>query len=115
MAVDDINYWAGEKGIAKNRLNLGIPFYGYGFGAGAPPDMSFKEIISKYSGAENIDEVDFPSGGAIYYNGISTIKNKTTLALQKAGGIMIWQLLQDATGANSLLTAVDTVIKSQNK
>jgi chitinase len=111
MAVADMNYWAVEKGMAKEKLNLGIPFYGYGFGPGAPQDMSFKKIVS-YSGAENKDEVALPGGGVIYYNGIPTIKNKTTLALQQAGGIMIWQLLQDATGANSLLGTVDNVIKS---
>lgn len=112
MAVEDMNYWAVEKGIARERLNLGIPFYGYGFGPGAPQDMSFKKIISTYSGAGNKDEVDLPGGGAIYYNGIPTIKNKTALALHYAGGIMIWQLLQDATGNYSLLNTVNSMIKS---
>lgn len=37
---------------------------------------------------------------------VATIKRKTALALKKAGGIMIWQLLGDAAGDSSLLTAI---------
>jgi chitinase len=114
MAVEDMNYWAGEKHIAKQRLNLGLPFYGYGFGRNIPTELSFKEVALKYSWALNTDSVNFKGGGAFYYNGIPTIKNKTTLALQKAGGIMIWQLLQDAPGANSLLSTINAVIKAQS-
>lgn len=110
MAVDDIDYWANAKGIAKDKLNLGIPFYGYGFGADAPESMSFAKIIGTYPGSQNKDEVDLPGGGIIYYNGISTIKSKTQLALQHAGGIMIWQLLQDARGDQSLLKLVNYTI-----
>jgi chitinase len=113
MAVEDMNYWAVERGIAQEKLNLGVPFYGYGFGPGALSEMSFKGIIGKYSGAENTDSLSVAGGGTIYYNGIPTIKNKTTLALQQAGGIMIWQLLQDATGTNSLLNAINVVIGSK--
>ena len=114
MAVDDIDYWANTKGIAKDKLNLGIPFYGYGFGAGAPESMSFGKIISTYPGSENNDEVDLPGGGVIYYNGTATIKSKTQLALQHAGGIMIWQLLQDAQGDQSLLKLVNYTIVTGN-
>ncbi|HEY4325503.1 MAG TPA: glycosyl hydrolase family 18 protein [Mucilaginibacter sp.] len=110
MAVSDLDYWTNTRGIAKEKLSLGVPFYGYGFGGNAPADMSFHGIIAQYPGAENMDQVAVRGGGIIYYNGIATIKNKTTLALQKCGGIMIWQLLQDASGNKSLLTLINDTV-----
>jgi chitinase len=115
MAVEDLDYWAGTRGIAKEKLSLGLPFYGYGFGAGVREDMTFADIIKTYPGAEDKDEVTVAAGGTMYYNGKPTIKSKTTLALQKAGGIMVWQLLQDAGGANSLLNIIDAEVKAAKK
>ncbi len=39
------------------------------------------------------------------YNGPATIRRKTELALQLAGGIMIWELSQDARGSDSPSTS----------
>ena len=50
-----------------------------------------------------------PGGKILYYNGINTIKQKTALAKEKASGIMIWQLQGDASGAHSLLHAINEV------
>ena len=115
MAVFDLNYWNNTRGIAKEKLSLGVPFYGYGFGQNAPADISFNDLVNQYPGAQNTDQVSVAGGGAIYYNGIPTIKSKTTLALNKAGGIMIWQLLQDAGGDKSLLNAINVTINPPNK
>jgi chitinase len=112
MAAADLEYWTNTRGIAKEKLNLGIPFYGYGFGPNAPAAMSFKEITSKYPGSELTDHVAVSDRDTIYYNGIPTIQNKTRLALQYAGGVMIWQLMQDAEGNNSLLRNINSVIRS---
>lgn len=112
MAVTDLDYWTNTRHIAKDKLSLGLPFYGYGFGAGAPADINFKNLVIQYPGAENADQFTVPGGGVIYYNGINTIKNKTTLALQNAGGIMIWQLLGDAEGDKSLLNVINNTIGS---
>lgn len=115
MAVDDLAYWSGTRGIAKEKLSLGLPFYGYGFGSGVPEDMSFSDIIKQYPGSADKDEVTVAAGGTMYYNGTTTIKNKAALALQKAGGIMVWQLLQDDAGANSLLNIIDAEVKASRK
>lgn len=106
-AQSAINYWQG-RGLPVAKTILGVPFYGYGFGAAYRGDeYAYSEIVNSYLGAETKDQV----GNTIYYNGIPTIKAKTTLALQKGAGIMIWQLASDATGAKSLLLAIDQVIK----
>jgi chitinase len=112
MAVSDLDYWTNTRGIAKEKLGLGVPFYGYGFGTGAPSDIGYKGLVTQYPGAENADEQTVAGGGIIYYNGIPTIKNKTTLALQNAGGVMIWQLMGDADGSKSLLTAINETIRA---
>lgn len=105
MAVNQFNYWTG-RGLPASKAIIGLPFYGYGFGASANQGISYANIVAQYPGAENLDQV----GNTIYYNGIPTIKAKTTFAIQNAGGVMIWELSQDATGAKSLLTAVNQVI-----
>jgi len=112
MAVADLDYWTNTRHIAKDKLSLGLPFYGYGFGTGAPADINFKNLVTQYPGAENADQFTVPGGGVIYYNGIATIKNKTTLALQNAGGIMIWQLLGDAEGDKSLLNVINNTVSA---
>jgi chitinase len=109
MAVNQFNYWTG-RGLPASKAIIGLPFYGYGFGASANQGISYAAIVAQYPGAENLDQV----GNTIYYNGIPTIKAKTTFAVQNAGGVMIWELSQDATGSKSLLTAVNQVITGSN-
>jgi chitinase len=112
MAVSDLDYWTNTRGITKEKLSLGVPFYGYGFGTGAPPDINFKDLVKQYPGAENNDELTVAGGGIIYYNGMPTIKNKTMLALENAGGVMIWQLMGDDPGNKSLLNVINTTINA---
>jgi chitinase len=114
MAADDMAYWSGERKIVKEKLSLGVPFYGYGFGSNAPESMTYQQIVDRYPGAENTDEVTV-SGGIVYYNGAPTIKAKTQLALKTAGGVMIWQIMQDAKGEKSLLNLIVHTIKTDKK
>lgn len=108
-AAEDLNYFATEKKIPKEKMTLGVPFYGYGFGPDSSStaiSMNYGEIVASFPGAELSDEVKAADGKTIYYNGVETIKQKTALAREKASGIMIWQIKGDAPGKQSLLTAI---------
>lgn len=116
-AVEDLEYFGIERKIPREKMVLGVPFYGYGFG----PDltspaisMNYGEIVSQFPGSESSDEFKMPDGKILYYNGIATIKQKTDLAKEKASGIMIWQLKGDATGKHSLLQAINEVASGKN-
>ncbi len=110
MVENDFNYYHITRGIPAEKLFIGLPFYGHGFGNGAPKSMSYKNIITTYPGAENTDSVSLPGGGIIYYNGIPTIRQKVLFAKQnKAGGVMIWQLRGDSKDSKSLLQAINEI------
>ena len=110
MAVSDLDFWTHTRGIPKDKLNLGLPFYGYGFGPNIKQEFNYREIVNMYPGAEDTDQVTATPGNVIYYNGIPTMIMKTKFALQNAGGVMIWEVMQDAAGEKSLLNAVDKAI-----
>ncbi|HEY9262418.1 glycosyl hydrolase family 18 protein [Chitinophaga sp.] len=96
-ASQSVSYWRG-RGLPASKTVLGVPFYG------RPTWESYAQLIAR--GANPYADV-FDNVG---YNGITTIKQKTNLAFDQGSGIMIWELSQDATGANSLLSAIHEVV-----
>lgn len=110
-AVEDLDYFGKERGIPKEKMVLGVPFYGYGFGpelTSPAISMNYGQIVTQFPGTESSDEFKMPDGKILYYNGVATIKQKTALAKEKASGIMIWQLKGDAKGEHSLLKAINS-------
>jgi chitinase len=103
-AVNSINYWQG-RGLSAAKTTLGVPFYG----RSSSSYLDYKDILAQ-GGSANSDTF-----GNIGYNGIPTIKSKTNLAFDRTGGIMIWDLNADATGGNSLLSAIyDSIVARVN-
>ncbi|MGE0019028.1 MAG: glycosyl hydrolase family 18 protein [Draconibacterium sp.] len=102
-------YWYAEKmiadykkrGVKKEQICLGVPFYGYGFYKKSGY-QAYNDILINYPDAWNKDQV----GDTIFYNGINTIKIKTELAFTEAAGIMIWELSLDTKGEKSLLNVI---------
>ena len=110
MAVDDINFWS-KKGLPQDKMGLGLPFYGWGFyNAVSQDEYAYNDIVKQYHGAQNKNK----AGDTIYYNGIPLIKKKTALAMQKASGVMIWQVTEDAKSDKSLLNAIHETITAKN-
>ncbi len=96
-AAQALAYWVG-RGLPPGKAVLGVPFYGQ------PSGEAFAALLAR--GAD--PNADLFNG--VGYNGLATIKSKVNLALDQAGGVMIWELTQDASGANSLLAAIAQVV-----
>jgi chitinase len=107
-AEEAIVFWTGKWKVSPERIVLGVPFYGFDF---TPPAryIDYSEIVAGNPALAYQDAV-----GMRYYNGIPTIIQKTELAKQKLGGVMIWEIASDTAGDLSLLRVLDQTIKAGN-
>jgi GH18 family chitinase len=95
-----LTYWR-AKGAPKDHVILGLPFYGKDFNAGGNA-VPYSQIIGSNPGLSN----DADSVGRTWFNGVTTIKKKATYVAQNSyGGVMIWEMNMDASGAKSLMDA----------
>ena len=98
QAQSGLTYWIG-RGLPKEKAILGVPFYS------RPQAQSYASLLAQ--GADPYSD-SFQGNN---YNGITTIKAKTELAIAQGGGIMIWELSHDTTDpATSLLAAIHQVV-----
>ncbi len=116
MVVTCYNYWT-SRGLPKEKLNIGIPIYGRPSGMTQTNTvLSYKTILNQ-GGDPNSDSALVSAGGfsnyKIYYNGRSMVKKKAAYAKDFAGGIMFWEIGQDANDDRSLTKAAcDTIGRS---
>lgn len=97
-AASSLKYWA-NRGLPASKVVLGIPFHA------RPTWKSFKTMVAE--GAN--PNTDAHNGN--YYNGVYTVAQKTDLAFNNnIAGVMVSNLSYDASGANSLISAISTVV-----
>ncbi len=96
MAERDLKLWR-ERGVAAERLVLGVPFYGYGFG-GHAANWSYRDLVAAFPDAAQADVVGKACSGCRYItlNGPATIEAKARLAIRHGAGVMVWELSQDS-------------------
>lgn len=104
-AQDELDYWVNERGLATDRVVLGVPFYGYCWGSACPSaTLLHADIVSNWPSQASSDWFE-GSGYQVSHNGPATIAAKSQLA-KDYGGVMIWELGQDGTGENSLFQVI---------
>ena len=100
---------ARSMGIPDSKIIPGLPFYGIRFPSATNPvgatSITYFAIVSQYPGAE---EQDALPEAFIYYDGKPIVARKSRhIAEQALGGIMFWELTQDAEDpAKSLLEVI---------
>ncbi|MBC8508980.1 MAG: hypothetical protein ISR58_16645 [Anaerolineales bacterium] len=92
-----LSFWS-DRGLPKDKIVMGLPFYG-------DPNFAYFKIVKEDPAAAQKDIFDF-YGTIYHYNGIPTVKTKTKMAMEEAGGIMFWTLDFDAQGEYSLVNAI---------
>ena len=126
-----LSYWTG-RGVPKEKLVLGVPFYGIGFGSATAPGQDFSGLSSlggfpEYKDLKTaINSGDYshsaegdPKGPYIYsnskneiifYNDSSTLAQKGKMVVDEGyAGAMIWELCQD-DAEGTLLNSISNSI-----
>lgn len=104
--------WWVNQGADKAKLLWGVPFYGYKWdGDGVLGEaIPYRGIIEKLGSAPAQDELKIESS-TFTLNSSATIRSKAELARDNYGGIMVWELWQDATDERSLLRVISEVMQ----
>ena len=105
FAVNCINYWRYHRGLPKEKVVMGVPFYSY------MPPRSYEAILEADKDAWKKDMAVI-DGQEFHYNGIATIQKKVDYALENCGGVMFWEVTADTSNKEySLLQAIGKQIK----
>ena len=105
-SMDDIKRQL-DFGVPKEKLCLGVPFYGRGIHN--RHQVKTYTQLAQLQLAPHIDQIN-----GIYFNGVATIKKKTNWAIDnQLAGMMIWEIGQDSNQPQSLLQAIAQVVSNK--
>ncbi len=112
-ATTEVDKWV-SRGVSRDRVVYGVPFYGIrwmldGAGTGGAPEiMGYGALLRLDTAVTTQDQLD-RQGTVVYLNSRATIQAKAKVA-KTYGGIMAWELSQDASGEASLLRAIHEAV-----
>ncbi|RYD47958.1 MAG: hypothetical protein EOP60_16540 [Sphingomonadales bacterium] len=114
QAESDIALWL-ARGVRRERLVLGVPYYGYGFGKYAGGD--FRQLLAAHGDAAlKSDVIGTACAGCDYitFNSPDTLRRKAILAKTRAGGVMVWEMTQDSGDQLLGRTISETLFAASN-
>lgn len=105
-AVTALQFYAEDKKVPKNKIVLGVPFFGSNDEDTKEED--FRTILAAYPNAWRVDMVgggSLDDGMAFHYVGATTMALETLLGKQY-GGVMVWETMGDASTPHSLFQVI---------
>ncbi|MFZ1040737.1 MAG: glycosyl hydrolase family 18 protein [Anaerolineales bacterium] len=97
-----LNHWK-ARGLAGEKIVMGVPFYS------RPSAVPYSKLVASDAAAAQVDIANYLDT-VQHFNGIPTIQLKTKIAMQQAGGIMFWNLDDDAPGGLSLVQTINQTV-----
>lgn len=95
-------YWI-NRGLPSEKIVMGIPLYA------KPSWKQYRHLI-----AENPEYAYFDYAPTnplkSYYNGMNTIREKTIIALNRAGGVMLFDVNEDTNDQYSIVSMIDNIL-----
>lgn len=100
FAETSINYWI-QRGVPAEKIVLGMPLYA------RPSWKQYRHLAEENPEYAYIDyALTQPES---YYNGLNTLREKTVIALKKAGGVMLFDINEDTNDETSVVSMIHDV------
>lgn len=101
---NSLSYWL-NRGVSPEKIVMGLPLYAkpswlqYRHLVDINPDYAYKD----YAPTTPLDS---------YYNGLNTLREKTIIALNRAGGVMLFDVNEDASEDEySAVSMIDRLLR----
>lgn len=98
FADTSINYWL-NRGVPAEKIILGMPLYA------RPSWKQYRHLVAEnpeYAYIDHIADATLES----YYNGLNTLREKTYIAMKKAGGVMLFDVNEDTEDETSVVSMI---------
>ncbi len=97
-----IDYWL-NRGVPAEDIVIGMPLYA------RPSWMQYRHLVALNPEYAFVDYAPTTPTES-YYNGINTLREKTIIAMNKAGGVMLFDVNEDTNDQYSIVSMIDSLI-----